>query len=1095
MKNCYGENPGSGRQDEFLTVEVDAAWRTLRHGKRRPGKMVDAGIFRRAIVLALVVSCLAAAYLAGGYRTNATIAEARPVEAQAPPMVAISDETPPHIEEGHCVYDEAPGREDVIDFADDFPSGTGAAGGGGRATSVVRVSSNYGHRTTLRSDGGSENLPVEGEVWKYSTLEPFTSRIRLDNSRDIKINNMIFNVKIDGFRARVLVDCFFRHGDGFDREGTFQVRLPDNASPFFLAFGNTSYFENNDFRNWIGGTLQNSALLRMEPDTILAARSKVWTELKPARMAVRADAREAYTTMVRRRVDPALLEWEGGGVFSIRIYPIVNEKWHCVTLGYDQDVAMTGSEATFRLPIPRGLGYCSVSMSMDRDQARNLKINERAGYYYNKEREISFVTNPVANELIFTYETGQNVALTGTDPAVGDFFVAKLTPDVPDVCEADGDGTALILLDTSAPAQPRDFNVWIKLLEETLAKNRGNIGRFAVLFYNRGAYWWRKAFVPNTPENTQRLLAAARQIYPGQRASRLAEAFEFANSSAWFRNEAGRGKIDVYLFGGLSVDDDPALVSLAYCRLGLKSGELRAVCPWFAGGKKPLQKFVRDQGGTIVSLARDDDIAEIARRIDCRPWQVTQIEIKGASDLLYENTFQTLFPGQSFKIFGRGKIDRQSVVRLILACGDDVKFVELPIDDVLKSDLAPRAFGQMAVAELELLGKGAFDFKQAYASHFYVPGQTCSLVMLETEADYRRFNLEKKDYSSFIRDRHVSEVAGNPYPAPDKNGRGKDAFLAHLWSITQWDDVPRDGRSDWLALRKVAAAMPDRLFADFSEVAAHRDVSPSLTLGGNGARSIVGDCVVAYSGRDAVGRIGDKIVEGLSGRSDRNFLFVNLPDKKVAPVLYTLPDTLGVKMSTPLELRNLAKILAELGKTELAMLYFELASISCVGAEREQLRKIVDIEYLNLLKTYRKDPPPFGLGEFIRTKIETLAARTGFDRADLLAVLDWHGGAPVSLDLGEAARGGGYVLSYSEDNSGCELYVLQRARRGTYGFALARSLNQKYDGGGAKFVVVKNWNTDRENRRTKFVSFDGTAYRKNVCSLLLQKVADSKYVD
>src|SRR5207253_4790909 len=93
----------------------------------------------------------------------------------------------------------------------------------------------------------------------------------------------------------------------------------------------------------------------------------------------------------------------------------------------------------------------------------------------------------------------------------------------------------------------------------------------------------------------------------------------------------------------------------------------------------------------------------------------------------------------------RGTPDQKTEVVLTLRQGEVTKEVRTPLAHAVQSELAARAYGQVAVDQLEELGTTTEEFATAYARQFRVTGRTCSLVMLETEEDYKRFNIKPEE--------------------------------------------------------------------------------------------------------------------------------------------------------------------------------------------------------------------------------------------------------------------------------------------------------------------------------------------------------------
>ncbi len=162
-----------------------------------------------------------------------------------------------------------------------------------------------------------------------SSLPPLASRVELSDGDDLELETLSATARVEGFRVRVRLALSFFYGGAELTEGTFQLRLPDGASPHTLAFGGRD----------------KTAL---NADAAVASRAPF--RMKSARMVERKRARHAYTTIVRERVDPALLEWDGSGVFSVRVFPLEPGKLHQVVIGYDQDLPPSGE---FALDLPK----------------------------------------------------------------------------------------------------------------------------------------------------------------------------------------------------------------------------------------------------------------------------------------------------------------------------------------------------------------------------------------------------------------------------------------------------------------------------------------------------------------------------------------------------------------------------------------------------------------------------------------------------------------------------------------------------------------------------------------------------------------------
>jgi len=78
-------------------------------------------------------------------------------------------------------------------------------------------------------------------TWKRSQIVPNSSRVMVGDREELALRSMQTHVTIDGFRARVVIDYLYANERDRQLEGTFQLRLPEDASPYYFAFGETSY--------------------------------------------------------------------------------------------------------------------------------------------------------------------------------------------------------------------------------------------------------------------------------------------------------------------------------------------------------------------------------------------------------------------------------------------------------------------------------------------------------------------------------------------------------------------------------------------------------------------------------------------------------------------------------------------------------------------------------------------------------------------------------------------------------------------------------------------------------------------------------------
>ncbi|MCA9143790.1 MAG: hypothetical protein KDB05_13430, partial [Planctomycetales bacterium] len=349
----------------------------------------------------------------------------------------------------------------------------------------------------------AEYEPVARQrTWRRAQATPNASRLVIGDQDELLMEGMQANVMVDGFRARVLLDLYYFNDRGRQLEGNFKLRLPDDASLYYFAFGESAYEYRPQVDQLASKGFLNGELVRaagLSPKGILEAREGSWSKVKEARVVPREKAAHAYSETVRRRVDPALVEWSGAGMFNARVFPLMPNKLHRIVVGYDLNLQQVGDDFVYRLDLPEDVKQCMVDLNVSalpgtaadiQPTTRPFVSSGRAFYHFDEVKDSTV-------ELRFS-GTGP-VLLKGKDPQAGDFFAARVTPKLPAGEMQAGAERATFLVDTSLSSRPDKFNVWLNLLESVLTKNRETMKQFSVLFFNIDSHWWKESDVDNTP--------------------------------------------------------------------------------------------------------------------------------------------------------------------------------------------------------------------------------------------------------------------------------------------------------------------------------------------------------------------------------------------------------------------------------------------------------------------------------------------------------------------------------------------------------------------------------------------------------------------
>ncbi|WP_395830400.1 hypothetical protein [Archangium violaceum] len=84
-----------------------------------------------------------------------------------------------------------------------------------------------------------------------------------------------------------------------------------------------------------------------------------------------------YEDVVRRNVDPALLEWAGASTFSARVFPLPPKSLKRVVLAYEQTLLFEGQHLRDTWPLPPDAGrslQVSARIHVDPRHARAMTV-------------------------------------------------------------------------------------------------------------------------------------------------------------------------------------------------------------------------------------------------------------------------------------------------------------------------------------------------------------------------------------------------------------------------------------------------------------------------------------------------------------------------------------------------------------------------------------------------------------------------------------------------------------------------------------------------------------------------------------------------
>ena len=929
--------------------------------------------------------------------------------------------------------------------------------------------------------------------WKRVKALPNTSRLMVGDKDELEMKGLQANVRIEGYRARVLLDCFYYNDRAKNLEGTFKIRLPDDASLFYFAFGESAYHYKPDELDLTKKEFQQqSELLSVSyiPEEITTARKDDWRNVKEARCAEKQKAAFAYTQTVKRRVDPALVEWAGAGVFNASVFPLTSRKMHRIVIGYDVDLRLTEDKLRYDFALPENVKQSAVHVQVIRTPGLRIQSNLDEKPIVTPEIfQYSFQapTQPVKIEI----QREKSAVLQSPDQK---YFATRVQP-LKDMTKAASASSqkAVFLLDTSLSSDPDKFNIWLKMMRRVLHQNREQIKEFAVLIFNVENYWWKDSFAANSKENVAALMKDCQQLSL-LGATDLNAALQTLNQTSWI-SEAQN--LDCFLLSdGATTWGERNLLLLQSEFKKLNGSRLIAYQSGLAGTAiGTLRPLAQATGGAVFSVVNESEVAKAAIAHRTRPWHLDSLELDGAEDVLTAGRVQWVYPGQTISIAGRGNPTGNIVFNL--SQNGKTRKIRVQLGDTVQSTIAKRTFGQIAVGQLESLGGLEKQAAVAFARAFRVPGQNCSLVMLETEADYKRFELNPKGDSLMVETTLVSPLVSQV-----------------IRSLTEKQHSPKKQLQDWLdqlesqtpgqkvvilpAFKQLIRTRPDEDFLVRSESLTCQFRSKSEKKheqrwgiqSAEWTNSSLGS--MAHRLQTEGAPVHDR-VRTLSSFVESNPGHFNI-GKSIAQKLidlempghsfYLLRDHVRARPFDSDNYLSLGNCLFQLKKYTYSMLCYEIALNSKFTNNKGDFQKIVAHDYARLLKKISAGENSPSVLKYANARLSQLEQEFQVREFDLAIKLTWNTDS-TDIDLhvtepgGEKCyyqntdtRSGGHLTSDIRDGFGPELYTLRKAPKGKYRIQVeyfGENRNRLTSAAQATIEVIQNYGRANEKVTRKSV--------------------------
>ncbi len=599
--------------------------------------------------------------------------------------------------------------------------------------------------------------PQKAQVWQRTAKGTVLSKVSVGGDQFLQLKKLRVTVQVEGLRVRTIMDHIYYNPHGRTLEGTFKYTLPSDASVSYYAMfvGNQRPQEPRFFS---GKLPSPQAIAEMAPQAIARTSPKEdWGTLREARLVAAEKGREVYEEITRQRIDPALLEQDAPNTFSGRVFPIPANGHNRVIIAYEQTLPRFQDQRVYSFAFPDEVaGLIDFSLSYNPQLAKLSRHNLRKIRCMQKQQK-HFVRclweteKPNRNaDFYFQPTTAKAAWVAGIDPLQDRrYLYAQLAVDLPQKSASKGASQAVFLLDTSLSETPQRFGVSVSLLEKIL-QNNPQIQQFNVLFFDVGTRWAKAdGWLENTPKARAAIFRQIRRILL-EGATDLSAALQALAAAPW-QEAASKQALDIFFLsdGQLNWGNRDIHQILGRWSQQQRWGQTRWFAYSFGLGNEDtaLYQRITRQGGAVFTCLGEAEIERCSTAHTHQAMSLDKIEIEGieATETLVAGRQTTLYPGALLAFASR--YQRDGKASITLKGSFDGQPISLPytLDVKAHGDLAPRAWGEIAIAQLaELDDPKLTDLIVAYAQHFHIPNAHCSLLVLETDKEYKQYGLEQQ---------------------------------------------------------------------------------------------------------------------------------------------------------------------------------------------------------------------------------------------------------------------------------------------------------------------------------------------------------------
>ncbi|MCA9547309.1 MAG: VWA domain-containing protein, partial [Myxococcales bacterium] len=336
--------------------------------------------------------------------------------------------------------------------------------------------------------------------------------------------------------------------------------------------------------------------------------------------------------------------------------------------------------------------------------------------------------------------------LAGTDPRRDEAYaLLRLTAPALEGEAQAARRRGVFLLDTSWSGTPGRFGVDVALLEAIL-RNNPALEEFAVLTFDTGARWLTQGWRPNQGAERDGVLATLDRVLL-EGATDVGAALQAVREAAFIGGEP----IDLFVLtdGALTWGDADAERIAQRLKASGLDARVFAYRTGLGAENGALLAALTRRGAAFNCLTADS-VAACSTAHTAPGLLIDTVEVVGVGeqaalmdDLVVAGGQATLFPGAQLTVAGRLLVPGDAELRITGTRAGEAVTLSHPVTLTPTGELAPRAWGELAVARLLAPRDGALDqAATAIAQHFRIISRVTSLLVLEADADYATYDLD-----------------------------------------------------------------------------------------------------------------------------------------------------------------------------------------------------------------------------------------------------------------------------------------------------------------------------------------------------------------